>query len=112
MSPLRQALADYLAVRRVLGYRLVRTEKLLAQFITYVEARGEDHPTTATALAWATLSPGAHRVGRPPGCRSFAVLPFTCKGSTRRPRCRRGTFCRGRPVAPRPISIRTRTLPP
>jgi integrase len=61
MSPLRQALADYLAVRRVLGYRLVRAEKLLAQFLTYVEARGEDHLTTATALAWATLSPGAHR---------------------------------------------------
>jgi integrase len=61
MSPLRQALADYLAVRRVLGYRLVRTEKLLAQFLTYVEARGEDHLTAATALAWATLSPGAHR---------------------------------------------------
>jgi integrase len=61
MSALRQALADYLAVRRVLGYRLVRAEKLLGQFLTYVEARGEDHLTAATALAWATLSPGAHR---------------------------------------------------
>jgi integrase/recombinase XerD len=61
MSPLRQALADYLAVRRVLGYRLVRAEKLLAQFLTYVEARGEDHLTTATAVAWASLPPGAHR---------------------------------------------------
>jgi len=48
-------------VRRILGYRLVRAEKLLAQFLTYVEVRGEDHLTTATALAWATLSPGAHR---------------------------------------------------
>jgi hypothetical protein len=35
MSTLRQALADYLAVRRVLGYKLVRAEKLLAQFLTY-----------------------------------------------------------------------------
>jgi integrase len=61
MSPLRQALADYLAVRRVLGYRLVRAEKLLAQFLTFVEASGETHLTIATALAWATLSPGAHR---------------------------------------------------
>jgi integrase len=61
MSPLREALADYLAVRRVLGYRLVRAEKLLAQFLTFVEARGEEHLTIATALAWATLSPGAHR---------------------------------------------------
>ena len=61
MSPLRQALADYLAVRRVLGYRLVRAEKLLAQFLTDVEVRGEEHLTTATAVAWATVSPGAHR---------------------------------------------------
>ena len=61
MSALRQALADYLAVRRVLGYKLVQTEKLLAQFLTYVEDRGEDHLTTATALAWATLPSGARR---------------------------------------------------
>ena len=51
MSALRQALADYLAVRRVLGYKLVRAEKLLAQFLAYVEDRGEDHLTTETALA-------------------------------------------------------------
>ena len=61
MSALRQALADYLAVRRVLGYKLVRTEKLLAQFLTYVEDRGEDHLTTEAAVAWATLSPEADR---------------------------------------------------
>jgi len=61
MNALRQALADYLAVRRVLGYKLVRAEKLLAQFLTYVEDRGEDRLTTETALAWATLPPEAHR---------------------------------------------------
>jgi integrase len=61
MSALRQALADYLAVRRVLGYKLVRAGKLLAQFLTYVESRGEDHLTIDTAVAWATLSPEAHQ---------------------------------------------------
>jgi integrase len=61
MSELRQALADYLAVRRVLGYRLARAEKLLAQFLTYLEARGEGRLTTEAALAWATLPGGAHR---------------------------------------------------
>jgi integrase len=61
MSALRQALADYLAVRRVLGYKLVRVGKLLAQFLTYVEDRGEDHLTIDTAVAWATLSPEAHQ---------------------------------------------------
>jgi integrase len=61
MSALRQALADYLAVRRVLGYKLIRTEKLLAQFLAYVEGRDEDHLTIETAVAWATLSPETHR---------------------------------------------------
>jgi len=59
MNILRQALADYLAVRRVLGYRLARAEKLLAQFLTFVEDRGEEHLTIETALAWATAPAGA-----------------------------------------------------
>jgi integrase len=58
MSPLRQARRDYLAVRRALGYKLERAEKLLAQFLTYVEDRGEEHLRIATMVAWATL-PGS-----------------------------------------------------
>lgn len=60
MNVLRQALVDYLAVRRVLGYKLARAEKLLAQFLTYLEDRGADHLTTEMALAWATLPAGTH----------------------------------------------------
>jgi integrase len=55
MNALRKALADYFAVRRALGFKLYRAEKLLNQFLTFVEDRGEDHIKTETALAWATL---------------------------------------------------------
>lgn len=55
MTALGTALADYLDVRRALGYRLVRDEKLLAQFITYLEQRGARHLSIGAALAWATL---------------------------------------------------------
>jgi len=58
MSPLRQALAGYLAIRRSLGYKLARPEKLLAQFITYLEEAGAATVTTGHALAWATLPGG------------------------------------------------------
>jgi integrase len=58
VSPLRQALAGYLAVRRSLGYKLARPEKLLAQFITYLEDAGAATVTTELALAWATLPAG------------------------------------------------------
>lgn len=67
MSPRRKALADYLAVRRSLGYRLERPEKLLCQFITYLEDAGASTITTDHALTWATLAGGdsnwhAHRL--------------------------------------------------
>ena len=59
MSALRQALTDYLAMRRALGYKLDKTERLLGQFVSFVEDRGETCLTTETALAWATLPAGA-----------------------------------------------------
>ena len=55
MSPLHEALADYLAMRRALGYKLEREGRCLPQFLDYVQARGEQHLSTQTALAWATL---------------------------------------------------------
>ena len=61
MSPLRQALFDYLAVRRSLGFKLGRAAGLLAQFITYAEERGEQHLRISTMLAWATLPVNRHR---------------------------------------------------
>jgi integrase/recombinase XerD len=57
MSRLDPALADYLALRRSLGFRLVRAGKLLAQFTAYLDAQGADTVTVEAALAWATLPP-------------------------------------------------------
>ena len=68
MTALEERLAGYLAVRRALGYRLARAEKLLAQFIAWLNERGESTITTELALAWATLPPAtdsnwhAHRL--------------------------------------------------
>ena len=56
---LRQPVADYLTVRRSLGFRLARPEKLLAQFAGYLEQAGAATVTTEHALAWAVL-PGGH----------------------------------------------------
>lgn len=58
MSPLRQALAGCLAVRRSLGYGLARPEKLLGQSITCLKDAGAETVTTRLALAWATLPGG------------------------------------------------------
>lgn len=59
MSPLDQALADYLTIRRALGYKLERAGKLLAQFVAYLRDVGAKTVTTEKAVAWATLPRGA-----------------------------------------------------
>jgi integrase len=58
MTALSQPVADYLAVRRVLGYKLARPEKLLGQFTAYLEQAGASTVTTEHALAWAVLPGG------------------------------------------------------
>jgi integrase/recombinase XerD len=55
MSGLRAELANYLAVRRALGFKLRRAGLLLADFVGYLEANGTDTITTENAFAWASL---------------------------------------------------------
>lgn len=57
-ASLRDALGDYLAMRRALGYRLVRPEKLLTQFLDHLEHTGISVITVEAALAWACLPAG------------------------------------------------------
>jgi integrase len=59
MSPLRQALADYLRIRRALGYKLERAGKLLAQYLDHLERLEEKRVTIANAVDWATLPAGS-----------------------------------------------------
>jgi len=51
MTALRQSLADYLSLRRALGYKLQRPEKLLNQFLDFLDARSVSTITTELALA-------------------------------------------------------------
>lgn len=61
MIPLRQALDDYLTMRRGLGFKLDRAAKLLAQFLCHLEEDGADTVTVELALAWARLPADADR---------------------------------------------------
>jgi integrase/recombinase XerD len=59
MTALEEHLVGYLAVRRALGYKLARAEKLLTQFLGWLEDRDERTITTELALQWATLPPAS-----------------------------------------------------
>lgn len=52
---LDELLSEYLALRRSLGFRLARSEKLLGQFLQYLAGEHQQAITVEAALAWAQL---------------------------------------------------------
>lgn len=58
MSALDQAVTDYLALRRALGYKLEAHGRLLPQFVAFLEHRHATVITTELALEWATEPAG------------------------------------------------------
>jgi len=58
---LEQHGADYLRIRRSLGFKLERAEKLLAQYLAYLAETGQDRVTVQNALHWAALPTGGSR---------------------------------------------------
>ena len=59
MSNLHQILADYLATRRAMGYKLQHADRRLLEFVELVLAQGSSCITTKLALQWATKPLGA-----------------------------------------------------
>jgi integrase/recombinase XerD len=59
VSPLRNSLADYLRVRRQLGAQLRTSERMLLQFVEFLEAQGAVRITSELAVEWAMLPTGA-----------------------------------------------------
>jgi integrase len=68
MTTLREAVREYLTVRRSLGFKLHETGKLLLAFVEFMEEHRTSYITTRLALAWAqqpsTVQPAewAHRL--------------------------------------------------
>lgn len=57
MNPLRKAVRDYLAMRRGLGFKLVKHAAELPGFVSFLESQPSARITTNLALKWATLNP-------------------------------------------------------
>ena len=55
MSAMRDALRDYLAMRRALGFKLVSDGTALLSFVAFLEEAQADYISTAIALAWAKI---------------------------------------------------------
>ncbi|MFI5041235.1 MAG: hypothetical protein ACHQNA_05210, partial [Acidimicrobiales bacterium] len=55
MSALDAHVADYLRLRRALGYKLERHAMLLPKLVAYLEVAGASTVTSELAIAWARL---------------------------------------------------------
>ncbi len=53
MIPLRRALEDYLRIRRRVGFKLKADQRLLENFVDFLEQAGAERITTELALMWA-----------------------------------------------------------
>lgn len=62
MSAVRDAVPGYLGLRRAVGFKLERHDRLLADFASYLDQAGAAAITTGAALAWATLPQRAQPV--------------------------------------------------
>jgi integrase len=54
MNPLAKGIRDYLAMRRGLGFKLVRHEAGLKEFASFLARKRSSHITVSLALEWAT----------------------------------------------------------
>lgn len=60
MTTLREALADYLRIRRRLGFEMPQDDRLLEGFVEFLERAGAERITTELALMWARTPVHAH----------------------------------------------------
>jgi integrase len=60
VTPLREALAGYLQIRRRLGFAMPQDGRLLDGFAGFLEQAGADRITAELALGWARLPARAH----------------------------------------------------
>ena len=59
MTRMHEAVADYLTIRRALGYKLVEHERLLNDFASFFEQVSASTITTELALRWASRTRGS-----------------------------------------------------
>jgi len=60
VKPLRQAIDDYIALRRSLGFKLRETADDLRNFAAFLEQKAAPYVTTELAMAWA-MQPADHK---------------------------------------------------
>lgn len=87
MTALRDALSDYLTIRRAVGYKLREHEWALKSFVSFLERAGASTITTDLALKWASDTRGGEgwKAARLSMVRGFAAYLRTINPATEVP---------------------------
>lgn len=87
MTSLRDVVADYLTIRRALGYKLREHGWVLESFVSFLERAGASTITTELALQWASDTRGTEswKAARLSIVRGFAVYVRTIDPATEIP---------------------------
>src|SRR4051794_201231 len=87
MTAVRDAVADYLTIRRALGFKLVEHERLLNNLAAFLERAGESTFTTELAAVWAARTRGTEgwKAARLSVARGFAGYLRTINPATEVP---------------------------
>ena len=75
MTALAEHLAEYLQLRRTLGYKLADAHRVLPWFVAYLDDRNLEFVTIEIALAW-SLAPAVPVGSVVPAARMMAVRGF------------------------------------
>ena len=92
MTPLSQQLADYLAVRRSLGFDMTFEERVLRLFTAFADREAVDHITVDLFLRWKAAFGTANKTRGHIGWAWCAALPDGSRGMTNEPRSAARTY--------------------
>ena len=108
MKLLQTLLDDYLVARRMLGAKLEESERLLHQFVEFLEEYNVEHITMERALEWATLPRDASLPTEPAASRKSATLRHTPVPLTPSTKCPPAAFYRTVEAGVTPTSTETK----
>jgi hypothetical protein len=101
MKPLGQAVKDYLALRRSLGFKLLEYGDCLHEFVSFLKKNRAAHITNKLAVEYAnTKNPSRGHADSS----SSVVLPAIASGLIREPKYLLAGCCRSDPSGQDPIS--------
>jgi len=108
MTTLREAVQEYLSMRRALGFKLQEIGKGLRDFVTFMEKHRASYITSTLALAWAQQPRNVHQHIGHNDSAMCGYLRVIAVRQIHAPRSHRRVCCHSSPRERDPICTRMR----